>query len=128
IKPCGFEWREGVSIMAGVGAKEIVASTMAVLFSQSGEDAEDFNFEGADINGSAKLSHQIATSGITPLAAFGFVIFVLLYMPCIPSCIAIKNESGKWKWALFAAIYTTTLAWICAFLIFQVGSLLKIGV
>lgn len=128
IKPCGFDWREGVSIMAGVGAKEIVASTMAVLFSQAGEDADNFDFEGTDINGSARLSQQIVSSGLTPLAAFGFVIFVLLYMPCIPSCIAIKNESGKLKWAIFAAIYTTTLAWICAFLIFQIGSLLKIGI
>lgn len=127
IKPCGFEWREGVSIIAGVGAKEIVASTMAVLFSQT-EYESDNTVGNMEINGSAKLSRQIASSGITPLAAFCFVIFVLLYMPCIPSCIAIKNESGAWRWAVFAAVYTTVLAWVCAFLIFQIGSFFNIGV
>lgn len=124
IEPCGFDWREGVSILTGVGAKEIVASTMGVLFSQANDNSENIEFEGSDLQGAAKLSRQIASSGLTPLAAFAFIVFVLLYMPCIPTCIAIKNESGKWKWAAFTAIYTTVLAWICAFSIFQIGTLL----
>ncbi|MBQ0142272.1 MAG: ferrous iron transport protein B [Prevotellaceae bacterium] len=98
IRPCGFQWKEGVSILTGIGAKEIVASTMSVLYGQ-----------------------DIASSGITPLAAFAFLIFVLLYMPCIPSCISISHEAGHWKWALFAIIYTTLLAWTVSVLIYQIG-------
>lgn len=101
IKPCGMAWKEGVSIITGIGAKEIVASTMSVLYSKEG---------------------IIAGSGMTGLSAFAFLIFVLLYMPCIPACVAIRHESGHWKWALFTAIYTTLLAWICATLVFQIGS------
>lgn len=100
IHPCGLEWKEGVALIAGVGAKEIVASTMAVLY------------HGA-----------IATSGLTPLAAICFMLFVLLYFPCIPTCIGIKHESGKWKWAGFTALYTTLLAWVVSTLVYQIGCL-----
>lgn len=100
IQPCGMHWKEGVSIVTGVGAKEIVASTMEVLY-----------------------RGDILSSGMTPLSAFAFIIFVLLYMPCIASCIAIKNESGRWRWAAFSVIYTTVLAWITSTLVFQIGSL-----
>lgn len=118
IHPCGFEWKEGVSIITGIGAKEIVASTMGVLYSNKGDESlEDEDAENA------RLSRVIANSGLTPLAAFSFLIFVLLYMPCIPACISIKNESGYWRWALFTITYTTVLAWICSTLIFQLGSL-----
>lgn len=100
IQPCGLEWKEGVALIAGVGAKEIVASTMAVLY-----------------------HGDIATSGLTPLAAICFMLFVLLYFPCIPTCIGIKHESGKWKWAGFTALYTTLLAWVVSTLVYQIGSL-----
>ncbi len=100
IEPCGMQWKEGVSIVTGVGAKEIVASTMSVLY-----------------------HGDIAKSGLTPLAAFSFMIFVLLYMPCLATCVAIKNESGKWRWALFTALYTTCLAWIMSTIVYQIGSL-----
>lgn len=100
IAPCGMQWKEGVALIAGVGAKEIVASTMAVLY-----------------------HGDIATSGMTPLVAFAFMVFVLLYFPCIPTCISIKHESGKWKWAVFTALYTTVLAWLASMLIYQIGSL-----
>lgn len=101
IRPCGLQWKEGVAIVAGVGAKEIVASTMSVLY-----------------------HGNIRTSGMPPLAAFCFMLFVLLYMPCIPTCIGIKNESGKWIWAGFTILYTTFLAWTTSMLVYQVGSLL----
>ena len=100
IQPCGMAWKEGVSILTGVGAKEIVASTMSVLYSR-----------------------QTLDTAFTPLSAFAFLIFVLLYMPCIPTCISIKNESGHWRWALFTIAYTTTLAWISSMLVYQIGSL-----
>ncbi|MBO4564590.1 MAG: ferrous iron transport protein B [Bacteroidaceae bacterium] len=117
IRPCGMQWKEGVSLITGVGAKEIVASTMGVLYATNSEEAETAESD------SSHLSKVIAGSGMTPLAAFAFMVFVLLYMPCLPACIAIKHESGKWRWALFTACYTTCLAWICATLVFQIGSL-----
>ncbi len=118
IRSCGLQWKEGVSLITGIGAKEIVASTMGVLYATTPEEAE---VAEAD---SSHLSKVIAGSGMTPLAAFAFMVFVLLYMPCLPACIAIKHESGKWKWAIFTACYTTCLAWICATLVYQIGSLI----
>ena len=92
----GFDWRLDVSLLAGVGAKEIVASTMGVLYSGQ------YNF--------------------TPLVAYSFLLFVLIYFPCIATIVAIKHESGSWKWALFAALYTTVLAWIVSAVVYQVGN------
>lgn len=100
LLPCGLTWKEGVALIAGIGAKEIVASTMAVLY-----------------------HGDITTSGMTTLAALSLMLFVLLYFPCIPTCISIKHESGKWKWAGFTALYTTILAWITSMLVYQFGSL-----
>ena len=120
ISPCGLQWKEGVSLITGVGAKEIVASTMGVLYATNTEEGA----EAEDLEDSSHLSQIIAQSGMTPLAAFAFMVFVLLYMPCLPACIAIKNESGKWRWALFTACYTTCLAWICATLVYQIGTLI----
>ena len=91
----GFNWKLDVSLIAGVGAKEIVASTIAVLG---------------------------GLEEITPLAAYCYLLFVLLYFPCIATVAAIKNETGSWWWALFAACYTTLLAWIVSAIVYQVGS------
>jgi len=118
IRPCGLEWKEGVSIITGIGAKEIVASTMGVLYNT--EDAEALTDENAE---QARLSSLLSKSDLTPLSAFAFMVFVLLYFPCIPSCISIKNESGKWRWAGFTIFYTTTSAWILSMLVYQIGSL-----
>lgn len=118
IRPCGLRWKEGVSIVTGVGAKEIVASTMGVLYSADEAEASD----NADAE-NARLSSVIARSGITPLSAFSFMVFVLLYFPCLATCIAIKNESTQWRWAAFTATYTTLLAWLASMLVFQIGSL-----
>ena len=94
----GFDWRLDVSLIAGVGAKEIVASTIGVLY---GDAAFDFS----------------------PLVAYSFLLFVLIYFPCIATIVAIKNESGSWRWAGFAAIYTTVLAWIVSAAVYQIGIL-----
>ncbi len=122
IRPCGFHWREGVSIITGIGAKEIVASTMGVLYSTNETNSITPSDEDSEEN--ARLSRIIAHSQLTPLSALAFLVFILLYMPCIPACISIKNESGKWRWAFFTIVYTTGLAWTCATLVFQVGSVL----
>ena len=84
--PQGFDWKLSVGLVSGVGAKEIVASTMGVL-------------------------HADGQDPISPATAFCYLVFVLLYFPCIATIAAIKNESGSWKWALFVACYTTCVAW-----------------
>ena len=91
----GFNWQLDVSLIAGVGAKEIVASTIGVI-------------GGLDT--------------ITPLAAYAYLLFVLLYFPCIATLVAIKNETGRWRWAVIAGVYTTCVAWIVSALVYQVGS------
>jgi len=105
IEPLGFDWKMGVGILSGIGAKELVVSTLGVLYTN------DDGIESVD------LADRIP---ITPLVAYGYMLFVLIYFPCIA---AIKNESGSWKWAAFTICYTTLLAWIVAFLVHQVGGI-----
>ena len=95
--PQGFNWRLDVSLIAGVGAKEIVASTMGVLYT----GPYDFS----------------------QLTAYCFLLFVLIYFPCIATIVAIRHESGSWRWASFAAVYTTVLAWFVSAIVYQIGSL-----
>lgn len=108
IEPLGFDWKMGIGILSGIGAKELVVSTLGVLYTN------DDDIESVD------LAERIP---ITPLVAYGYMLFVLIYFPCIATVAAIKNESGSWKWAAFTVCYTTLLAWIVAFLVHQVGSM-----
>ena len=108
IKPMGFDWKLGIGLISGVGAKELVVSTLGVLYVDDPEADE------------ASLAERIP---ITPLVAFCYMLFVLIYFPCIAALAAIKQESGSWKWALFAACYTTVLAWIVSFTVYQIGGL-----
>ena len=105
IKPLGFDWKLGIGLISGVGAKELVVSTLGVLYTNEG-DVENVN-----------LSNRIP---ITPLVALAYMLFVLIYFPCIATFAAIKQESGSWKWAIFTAGYTTGLAWLIAFTVFQI--------
>ena len=108
IKPLGFDWKLGIGLISGVGAKELVVSTLGVLYADD-PDAD-----------SVSLAERIP---ITPLVAFCYMLFVLIYFPCIAAIAAIKQESGSWKWALFAACYTTGLAWLVSFAVYQIGGL-----
>ena len=108
IEPLGFNWKMGIGILLGVGAKELVVSTLGVLYTNE-----------SDVD-NVDLSNRIP---ITPLVAFGYMLFILIYFPCIATIAAIKQESGSWKWAAFAAFYTTALAWIISFAVYQIGSL-----
>lgn len=123
LAPCGFDWKQGVAIITGAAAKEVVASTMGILYSSSEKEATEMS-EGDvhDNDTSSHLSKMISKS-VTPLSAISMMIFVLLYMPCLPGVVAIKGESGKWKWAGFVVVYTIALAWTVSFLVFQVGNL-----
>ena len=112
----GFDWKLDVGLLSGVGAKEIVASTMGVLY------ADDSSF--ADDNTKySLLRNRMLSDGITPLSAYSFLLFVLLYFPCIATIAAIKSETGSWRWAIFAATYTTLLAWVVSAAVYQIGSL-----
>lgn len=124
IRPLGFDWRMGVSLLAGAAAKEIVISTMGVLYES---DLDNGKPEKLAI----KLREQRYTSGenkgkvvITPLVALSFMIFILIYFPCIAVFAAIRKESGQWRWPLFTAVYTTLMAYIVSFAVFQIGSLM----
>ena len=108
MEPLGFDWKLGVGLLSGVGAKELVVSSLGVLYADNA-DADALS-----------LGQRIP---ITPLVAFGYMVFVLIYFPCIATLAAIKGETGSWKWTLFVAGYTTVLAWVAAFLIHQVGGL-----
>ncbi|NLK81644.1 MAG: ferrous iron transport protein B [Bacteroidales bacterium] len=123
IAPLGFDWKIGVSIFTGLAAKEIVVSTMGVLY-QSDLDADE-----TSVSLQKRLQEQLHESGarkgekvFSPLVAFAFMLFVLIYFPCIAVIAAIKREAN-WKWAVFTMVYTTALAWIVAFATFQIGSL-----
>jgi ferrous iron transport protein B len=123
IEPLGFDWKIGVSILTGMAAKEIVISTMGVLYQA------DFGDDNAETL-VTKLQEQEFTSGnkkgqkvFSPLVAFSLMIFVLIYFPCVAVIAAIKKE-GSWKWAVFTMFYTTGLAWLVSFIFYQVGSLL----
>ena len=123
MRPCGFDWRQSVSLLAGVGAKEVVASTMAVVYATSNDEAEMLEADFESDDNELRIS-QLIHDRMTPLSAMSMLLFILLYMPCISTIVAIKNESGKWKWALFAMGYTIGLAWIVSTLFYQIGSLL----
>ncbi len=118
MKPLGFDWKMSVSILTGVAAKEIVVSTMGVLY-QAEDDESSENLISRLKNEKDKDGNPV----FTPLVAFGFLIFILIYFPCVAVVAAIKKESGNWKWAIFLAFYTTFLAWFLSFIVYQVGSI-----
>ena len=120
--PQGFNWKLDVSLLAGVGAKEIVASTIGVLYSGDDSFGDDEDFSD-DSEKYTHLRQLMFNEGITPLAAYTYLIFILLYFPCIATIAAIKNETGSWRWACFAAVYTTIVAWIVSAAVYQIGGL-----
>ena len=108
IEPLGFDWKLGIGILSGVGAKELVVSSLGVLYADDAEADE------------TTLAQRLP---ITPLVAYGYMVFILLYFPCVATLAAIRQEAGGWKWAAFAAAYTTVLAWIMSFVVYQIGGL-----
>lgn len=113
IEPLGYNWKMGIGIVAGLPAKELVVSTLSVLYTDSEEEPTEEN--------NALISAM--KNDFTPATALSYLVFILLCFPCIATIMAIKSESGSWKWALFSALYTTSVAWIIAFVIYQIGGL-----
>ena len=129
LKPLGFDWRMGVGIVAGVGAKELVVSTLGVMYADdepvvSGGNAGQAGMSDVASDSGAETRLQKAlVKSVTPPAALAYMVFILLYFPCIATFVAIKSESGGWKWAIVTAVYTIALAWVAAFITFQLASL-----
>lgn len=113
IVPLGFDWKLGVGLVSAFTAKEVLISTLGTIYH-------------ADQTGDTAIALQAAISndpGFRPLTAYSLMIFVLVYSPCLATIAVIKRETNSWKWALFSPVYSTTLAWILSFIIFQVGTL-----
>ncbi len=122
FSPQGFNWKLDVSLIAGVGAKEIVASTMGVLYSGDDSFGDDDAFS-EDTSKYTRLRQQMAADGVTPLTAYAYLLFILLYFPCLATIVAIKNETNSWRWAITAALYTTFVAWLVSAAVVQIGNL-----
>jgi ferrous iron transport protein B len=109
--PLGIDWRVSVSLLTGFVAKEIVVSTMGILYLAGDE-------------GTGTLKNALLSSDMTPLSALAMMVFVLLYLPCIATVATIKQETNSYKWTLFSIIYTTSLAWVAAFCVYQGGKII----
>ncbi|KGN75192.1 ferrous iron transporter B [Porphyromonas macacae] len=122
MQPLGFDWKMSVSLVSGLAAKEVVVSTLGVIYTGNADDSEKAT---AQLSERLKSDVKIdGTPSFSPLVAYSFMVFVLIYFPCIATVVAIGRESGSWKWSLFSILYSCTLAWMVSCLIFQLGSLL----
>jgi ferrous iron transport protein B len=124
LQPLGFDWKMSVSILTGIVAKEIVVSTMGVLYQVDEADDEHSSL-------AQKIKNEKYTSGskkgelvMDKIVALSFIAFILLYFPCIAVIAAIKRESGSWKWAAFTVLYTTGIAYFIALIINQIGHII----
>lgn len=132
LEPIGFDWRMGVSVIAGIPAKEIIVSTMGVLFTEIQNDESEFakpNEEDKSL--SSKIRSQVHLRGenkgkplFTVISAFSFLLFVLIYFPCVATLSAVKRETGTWTWPTFMFFYTTALAYGISFAFYQISILL----
>lgn len=125
IYPLGFDWRMGVGLITGTAAKEVVVSTMGVLFGTSQPHVHDKKVNLSSILQSEKYKEgrRVGQKIFTPLAGISFLLFILIYMPCVAVVATVKKESGNWKWAFFLISYTTILAWLLSFSLYQIGTL-----
>ena len=124
LKPLGFDWKMGISLLTGIAGKEVVVSTLAILYQTDNKTDEhsgtlQFKLQNEKYMTGPKKGENI----FNPLVAFTFLIFILIYFPCVAVIAVVKKESGKWKWAVIVAIYTTFVAWVMSFLVYQIGSL-----
>jgi ferrous iron transport protein B len=124
IRPLGFDWRMGVSLLTGMAAKEIVVSTMGVLYQTDLDNQGTANLKTKLQNATFKQGKRAGEKVYNKASAFAFMLFILFYFPCVAVIAAVRREAGGWKWAIFMAVYTTALAWIFSFAAYQIGSLL----
>ncbi|MCF6358200.1 MAG: ferrous iron transport protein B, partial [Draconibacterium sp.] len=122
LQPLGFDWKMSISLLAGLPAKEIIVSTMGVLY-QSNDSESTVNLQNKIQNEHHKTEKLKGQKVFVTPSILSFLIFILIYFPCFGVIATIKSESGSWKWAAFTVIYTTLLAWVAAFVVFNVSSL-----
>ncbi len=132
LEPLGFDWRMGVGILSGIGAKELVVSSLGVMYSADEEEYESMSAAAAGDAASESpapvpdgdtMLQRALQRHMTPASALAFMVFVLLYFPCIATFVAIKQEAGGWKWAIGSAVYTVVLAWVMAFAVYRIALL-----
>jgi ferrous iron transport protein B len=124
VSPLGFDWKMSISLLAGLPAKEIIISTLGILY-QTSSDTHSANLQNK-LQNELHLHPTLSDlKGFSSASALAFLVFVLIYFPCIGVIATIKNESGSWKWAVFSVVYTTGLAWILAFITFQTVNLIS---
>ncbi len=106
VAPLGFDWKAAIALVTGFAAKEVIVSTLGVLYS----------------GGEAGLPHALATA-FTPFSAYAFMVFTLAYTPCVATIAAMKSETGRWKWPAISVAYGLVLAWVLGFAVVSVGHL-----
>lgn len=125
MSPLGFDWKMSVSILAGTPGKEIVVSTMAVLYGADKVHGDDNNstlirqLHNEEYRSGPRKGQKV----FSPRVALSFMIFILLYFPCMSTVAVIAHEAGSWKWGAFVIVYTTALAWIASWIVYQAGGL-----
>ncbi len=125
MRPLGFDWRMSVALLTGVAAKEVVIGSLGVLYMQNPEDPEGMvSLPGRLQAQTHQLGPRVGQKVFDPIVAFSFMLFILIYFPCIGVIAAIRKESGSWKWAAFVIFYTTTLAWLVSFSFYQLAQLI----
>ncbi|MCL2417218.1 MAG: ferrous iron transport protein B [Bacteroidales bacterium] len=112
LAPIGFDWRMGVAALVGISAKELVVSTMSILY------LADADYEEND-----PVFRERILEELSPLSALAFLIFILLYFPCVAVFVVLKKQTGKWRYPIFLTLYTTSVAWLVAFAVYQIGRL-----
>ncbi len=123
MRPLGFDWKMTVGIITGIAAKEIVISTMGVLYHvDTDKENNDMSLQSKFQNEVYNYGDKIGEKVFTPITAFSFLLFVLIYFPCFAVIAAIRKESGSWKWAMFTILYTTALAWMVSFIFYQTAT------
>lgn len=115
LDPLGFNWKMDVGLLTGIAAKELVVSTLGVMYSEGAKVSE-----GHDLSEDTQLQSALVND-VTPAAALSFMVFILLYFPCVATFVAIKNETGKWRWAVACCAYTMAVAWIMSFIVYRLA-------
>jgi ferrous iron transport protein B len=118
LKPAGMDWQLGISIVTGIAAKEVIISTLSVIY-----HADDQNDDNSTLKEKMKIRADNDSSNLGALSALSFLVFVLIYFPCVGVVVAVKKETNSWKWPLFLVGYTTILAWIASVVVYQIGFL-----
>ncbi len=115
LDPLGFNWKMDVGLLTGIAAKELVVSTLGVMYSEGAKVSE-----GHDMSEDTQLQSALVND-VTPAVALSFMVFILLYFPCVATFVAIKNETGKWRWAVACCAYTMAVAWIMSFIVYRLA-------